>query len=183
MRITRKLTAAAAGVGLSLALTGTASAQFFIASGSGTYEITTPGPTSTASADLALSVVAGPFDFASATGTINTDSSVTPALVTGALTLLDLSGDELVITLLGESFGVGQTFESAAGDWTMVSGTGVFAGLVGAGTWSYSIDFSAGFTGPQPMTAEIGGRLIPAPGSIALASMVLGTMAARRRRR
>jgi hypothetical protein len=182
MRTLRRFTVAAVGVGLSLALASTAQAQFFVASGSGTYEITSPAPTSTASATLTLTVVSGPFDFASATGEVKTDSTVTPARVTGVMTLRDSAGDEIVINMLGESFGVGQTFESASGDWSMVSGTGVFAGLTGDGTWGYSVDFSAGFTGPQPMTAEIGGTLIPAPGSIALVSMVFGTLAARRRR-
>ena len=182
MRAFRLSKAAVIGGGLLLAIAAPAQAQFFVASGTGTYEITTPGPARTASAILTLSVTAGPFDFASALGQIQTNSSVTPAQVTGEMTLLNTAGDQLVISMTGESFGVGQTFESASGDWTMLSGTGVFAGLIGSGTWGYAVDFSAGFAGPQPMTATIGGTLIPSPAPIMLLSLAFGTFAVRRRR-
>lgn len=174
--------AAVVGVGLLLGAAQTVHAQFFVASGSGTYEIITPGQARTANAMLTLTVTAGPFDLSSALAKLETDSSVTPAKVTGGMSLVTTSGDELLITLSGLSFGVGQKFESASGDWKMLSGSGVFAGLSGSGTWGYTVDFSAGFTGPQPMTAIIGGTLVPSPAPIALMSLALASFAARRRR-
>ncbi len=181
MRAFRLSTAAVVGFGLMLAA-DSAQAQFFVTSGTGTYEITTPGPARTADAILTLSVGVGPFDFSSAVGKVATDSSVTPAKVTGGMVLSTTAGDQLVIELTGLSFGFGQPFESASGDWKMLSGSGVFDGLSGSGTWGYTVDFSGGFAGPQPMAATIGGTLVPSPAPIALLSLTFGMLAARRRR-
>ena len=167
--------------GVALLAAGPAFGQFFIASGEGSYTITTPAPPSrVALAQLTLNVISGPFSFASASGEVSTDTSVTPAVVTGSVTLVDSVGDELVIDMTGLAFNVGLPFETAAGTWEYLSGTGIFASLTGDGAWQFAVDFSGGFVGPRPMTATFGGTLVPSPASVVL--LTLGLCAVRRRR-
>ena len=159
---------------------GAAHADFFSVTSEGTMEIvgSVPPIFETFNAETVTSVV-GPYDFVEWAGTAFLDASESPAAATGELTWTDSSGDTLVMSIEGLVFGDPESYSTAAGTWTMLSGTGVYADLVGNGAWNRT--FLSTAPGLYETTSNFGGTLVPAPGVLAL--LGVGAMATRRRRR
>ena len=164
------------------ALAASANADFFVVAGMGDYMSTgTVGTVIQGMMSETLTVNVGPYTFATSAGTLDIDTGSNPDSVSGSLVFTDGGGDTITISLSGSAFGTGSQFATAAGTWTMTSGTGAFSAFSGSGTWNTALFFQTAGSDKAMSMSKFGGDLVPAPGAAAL--MALGGLVAIRRRR
>jgi len=143
----------------------------FTTGGSGTFSLA--GPTITIDADVTNQTPDYDFDSLDASLTLDTlDPNTT---FSGSFVLSGSQGD-LFATMNGNIFGVNSPFATAAGDFIITGGTGIFDGAIGDGVFNAFTDNNAG-----TVQFKIAGVIIPAPAGMAVLAG-FGLLGGRRRR-
>lgn len=108
--------------------------------------------------------------------TLTLDEPGSPQGFTGMFTLSGADGSLFADIVSGSIFGLDTNFATAAGEFVISGGTGIFEGVTGFGTLNSFTNMSTGQT-----QVKIGGEFLPAPGTLALLG-VAGLVGPRRRR-
>lgn len=104
------------------------------------------------------------------------DAPGSPQGFFGSFSLSGTDGSLFADITSGSIFGLDTMFATAAGEFVIMGGTGLFEGLNGFGTFNTFINTDTGQT-----QVKIGGMLLPAPGALAVLGLA-GLCGPRRRR-
>lgn len=108
--------------------------------------------------------------------TLLLDDPGPPQSIIGSFTLSGDSGSLSADIVSGAIFGFNSNFATAAGDFVITGGTGLFEGIIGQGSFNSFTNMNTGET-----QIKIGGKILPAPSALALLG-IAGCCGRRRRR-